>query len=216
MKKYALVLCALFMALGVSAVATAQGKPAPSGAAVPAAGTVGALGNAQAVDETTLAIGDQAGASPQAGASATGSNTFIYFLRMIFVLALVLVAIWLVFRFMKKAARPKGSSESAIKVLASTSMGQGKAVHLVGLGGKAWLLGASESSVSLIAEIDDKELLDQLSLEAATQSAHPKADFSSILGSLMGKGTKRNPGRGAMDELDPDFLARQRDRLKKY
>jgi flagellar protein FliO/FliZ len=134
---------------------------------------------------------------------------------MVLVLALVLVGIWLVFRFLKKASRPKGSSESEIKVFASTSLGQGKAVHLVGLGDKAWLVGTAESSVSLIAQVEDKELVDRLSLEAATQAAKPKADFSSLLGSLMGKKPRPGAGEPPSEGLDPDFLARQRDRLKK-
>lgn len=217
MKKYALVLCAAIWAFGVGAVATAQGASAPSGAQATGAGTAGALGNAQAVDETALAIGDQTAAGAQSGLRATGPSNLSYFIRMVLVLALILGAIWLVFRFMKKVGQPRHSGGDTIKVLAQASLGTGKAVHLVGLGGKAWLVGTADSSVSLIAEVDDRELLDELALKAATAEDAPRADFSSMLQGLLGK-KKRSGTMGAagLDGLDAGYLAKQRDRLKKF
>lgn len=217
MKKYALVLCAAIWAFGAGAVATAQEASVPSGAQASGAGTAGALGNAQTVDETALAIGDQTAAGAQSGLRAAGPSNLSYFIRMVLVLALILGAIWLVFRFMKKVGRPKLSGGDAIKVLAQASLGTGKAVHLVGLGGKAWLVGTADSSVSLIAEVDDQELLDELALRAATSEGAPKADFSSMLQGILGK--KKKPGTmgtAGLDGLDADYLARQRDRLKKF
>jgi len=217
LKKYALVLCAAIWAFGVGAVATAQGAQAPSGAPAAGAGTAGALGNAQAVDETALAIGDQTAAGAQSGLHATGPSNLSYFIRMILVLALVLGAIWLVFRFMKKVGKPKLSGGDAIKVLAQASLGTGKAVHLIELGQKAWLVGTADSAVSLIAEVDDRELLDELALKAATAEGAPKADFSSMLQGLLGKKKKTGAmdARG-LDGFDADYLAKQRDRLKKF
>ena len=212
MKKYALFLCATLWVLGAGAVATAQ-----NAVKAPGAGTAGALGNATGVDETTLAIGDQAGAQAQPGAAASGPSTLASFIRMVLVLALVLVAMYLVFRLMKRFSKPKAQSDGAVKVLASAGLGTGKAVHVVGIGNKAYILGAAESSVSLIAEIDDKEFIDELELKAATDSHRPKADFSAILESLMGKRKRgqRKTNSAELDGVDADFLARQRDRLKK-
>lgn len=213
MKIHALVLCAALWASGLGAVATAQGTPVSQ-----PAGATGALGKAQVVDETALAIGDTPADQARPGASASGQNTFVYFLRMILVLALVLVAIWLVFRLLKKAQRPKQGSESLIKVYATSSLGAGKAVHVIGLGEKAWLVGSAENSVSLISAIDDKELLDQLALEEATRPVQSRGDFSAILSSLLGRkgGSRSSAVPGGLAEPGPDFLARARDRLKKY
>lgn len=71
--------------------------------------------------------------------------------------------------------------------------------------------------MSLIAEVDDRELLDELALRAATSEDAPKADFSSMLQGLLGR--KKKPGTmdsSGLDGFDADYLARQRDRLKKF
>jgi flagellar protein FliO/FliZ len=219
LKKYALVLCAVLLALGVSVAATAQDARAS------AAGTSGALGNASAVDETTLAIEGETGAGAKAGAKAAGPNTFLYFIRMVVVLALVLGAIYLVFRLMKSLGKPKIGSDSAIKVLATTSLGTGRAVHVINIGSKAYLIGATDSSVSLIAEIAEKEVVDELVLKAGTEKAAPTGDFAAILSSLLprkkggaAKISERDKARAARDQdgLGPEFLAIQRERLKKF
>jgi len=221
LKKYALVLCALLLALGVSVAATAQGAEAPT------AGTSGALGNAAAVDETTLAIGGETGAGVKAGSKAAGPNTFLYFIRMVVVLALVLGAIYLVFRLMKRLGKPKIGSDSAIKVLATTSLGTGRAVHVINIGSKAYLVGSTDSSVSLIAEITEKELVDDLVLKAGAEKPAPKGDCGTILSPLLPKTKRRGEApkvsdrdraRAAKDTdgLGPEFLAIQRERLKKF
>ncbi len=218
MKKYALVLCAVLLAFGVSVAASAQSAQAPK------AGTQEALGNASSVDESTLAIGSEAGTGTAGGNVSTGPNTFLYFVRMVLVLAAVLGAIYLIFRFVKKAGRPKAGSDSAIKVLATTSIGTGKALHVVNLGSKAYLIGSTENSVSLIAEVTEKDVVNDLVLKAETEKASPKMkDFGEVLNSLL---PKRKPGAGLnrrereaaakdQDGLSPEFLELQRERLKK-
>jgi len=179
------------------------------------------VGTAQSVDETTLTLGDT-GTPARAANNAAGSSTLAYFLRMVVVLALVLAAIYGVYRLMKKASRPKAAESSAVKVLASTSLGSGKALHVVALGSKAYLLGATDSSISLVAEVLDKDFLDALALEAAM--APPAArlgssrDFSSLLASLLGNRGVRGPRRPGAKQArdDGDFLAAQRERLRKF
>ncbi|MDA8408929.1 MAG: flagellar biosynthetic protein FliO [Treponema sp.] len=225
MKIYALVLCAM-MAFGAGASVSAQQavKPQATGTA-----NAQALGNAQAVDETTLSLDAPAPAANQAAGSAqaAGPNTFAYFLRMIVVLALVVGAMYLVFSVMRRLAKPRDSGDSPIRVLGSRALGAGKSVHLLGLGSKAWLVGSSEHSISLIAEIDDKELLDGLELETTTRAASASTDFAALLGSLLSR--KKGGGRGlhasAVDgpetsahkaEGSGAFIARQRGRLDRF
>ncbi|MDA8427418.1 MAG: flagellar biosynthetic protein FliO [Treponema sp.] len=211
MKRKALVLCAV-LALGMGVVAGAQSTT------VPRTDAAGAVGTAQTVDETTLVIGDKAATVP-AGQASAGPNTFAYFIRMIVVLALVLGAIYLVYRLMRRMAHPQEAEDSAVKILASTGLGPGKKLHVVGLGEKAYLIGVTEASVSLIAEVQDKEFVDALTLKAALspEKAARRADFSDLLGSLLGRARPRSSaarreaggGRG-------DYVARQRERLRKF
>jgi flagellar protein FliO/FliZ len=172
------------------------------------------------VDETTLTLGD-AGTQARAANNAAGSSTLAYFLRMIVVLALVLAAIYGVYRLMKKASRPQTADSSAVKLLASSSLGQGKALHVVSVGAKAFLIGATDASVNLVSEIDDREFVDGLILQAQTNPpAKPGAgaDFGKILAGLLGgarkPGAKKRAGGSGMGGTD--FLAGQRDRLRKF
>jgi flagellar protein FliO/FliZ len=216
LKRIALVLCAA-LALGSGAVAGAQGKEA----AQPAAGK--AVGTAAPVDETTLSLGEAA-APARAANNAAGSNTLAYFLRMIFVLALVLGAIYGVYRLMKRLSKPKPADDSSLKILASTSLGPGKALHVIGLGSKAYLIGAADSSISLVAELDDKEFIDALTLEATLvpKASRPGAgDFGELLRGLLGPrhgGAGRGGRKSALRQPrgDGDFLAGQRERLRKF
>jgi flagellar protein FliO/FliZ len=212
LKRIALVLCAV-MALGSRAVVVAQGSDAP---APTAAGN--AVGTARPVDETTLSFSD-ASTPAKAAKTAAAPSTLMYFLRMVVVLALVLAAIYCVYRLMKKLARPKESEGSAIKILSSASLGPGRALHVVSLGSKAYLVGATDSSVNLVTEVEDKEFIDKLNLEASMSP--PKAgstkDFGEMLYGLLGG--KRGSGRGGSGNASGgagDFLSGQRDRLRKF
>jgi flagellar protein FliO/FliZ len=142
---------------------------------------------------------------------------------MVVVLALVLAAIYGVYRLMKRLSRPKATDDKAVRVLASTSLGPGKALHVIGLGSKAYLIGATDASITLVAEVDDKDFIDALALEAAMapQSALPDAgrDFSRLLSGLMGGLRGRGSATrksGSKQRRDGDFLAGQRERLRKF
>jgi flagellar protein FliO/FliZ len=199
------------MALGSGAVASAQGKEA---IAQPAAGN--AVGTAASVDETTLSLGDS-GAPAKAVNNTAGSTTLAYFLRMIVVLALVLAAIYGIYRFMKKLSRPKVSGDSSVKILASTSLGPGKALHVIALGSKAYLIGATDAAISLVAEVEDKDFIDTLALEAAMSPMSSKSgaglDFGDMLAGLLGG---RRKAGAKQQRRDGDFLAGQRERLRKF
>jgi flagellar biosynthetic protein FliO len=197
------------MALGAGAVAAAQGSESQ---ARPAAAN--AVGTARSVDETTLSLSDGT-AQAAAANGAAGTNTLAYFLRMVVVLVLVLAAIYGAYRLFKKFAKPKAADDSAVRILSTSSLGQGRALHVIGVGAKSYLVGATDSSISLIAEIDDKEFVDALVLKAETEArAKPgkAADFGAMLSGLMsGRKSGREAKRG-----DGDFLAGQRDRLRKF
>ncbi len=207
MKRIALVLCAAIATLGTGAAADAQGT------GVQARPAEGAVGTATRADETTLAIGDAA-ADRKADTSAVGSTTFSYFLRMLVVLALVVAAIYGIYRLMRRVARPKTVEDDSIRLLATKSLGPGKAVHVIGMGAKAYLIGAAEAAISLLAQIDDKEFVDELFLKAAQnpQKNGAAGDFGEMLAGLLGRRRKKNESSGSAG----DFLAGQRKRLTRF
>ncbi len=161
-----------------------------------------------AIDETTLVLPDAAGP----GNTAADSSIMPYFLRMVFVLGLVLAAIYGLYALLKRSARPLSPTDTYLRVLASTPIGSGKSLHVVSVGDAAWLVGATDSSIGLISEIKDKEIIDALALRAAEAPQTPRKDFNTMLGDLLG----RKQGRTHAISDPSDFFTRQKDRLKKF
>ena len=77
------------------------------------------------------------------------------FVRMILVLILVIVAIYALMKFFKKKSTEVKSSDDFLRSVSSLSFGPGKSVEIVTLIDKAYVLGVTEKSINLIAEIDD-------------------------------------------------------------
>jgi flagellar protein FliO/FliZ len=114
-------------------------------------------------------------------------------------LIVVAAAVYGVVYFLRKIGRPAEVRESALKVLASTHLGSNRFVHVVSLGEKAWLVGASDGGVDLIAEIEDKESIDALLLDESKRAGEGgagKIDFFSIMRKL-GAGGRLAGSRGA-------------------
>jgi flagellar protein FliO/FliZ len=165
---------------------------------------------ATAVDETSLALADTAeGAN---GAAAGGSSMLPYFFRMILVLGLVIATIYGLYALLKRSTKPAIASDTYLRLLATTNIGVGRSLHVVSLGDKAWLIGATESSITLISPVDDKELVDALALRAAEAPETPRRDFTVMLNEMLG----RKGARKTSSAIASDFFSRQRDRLKKF
>ena len=106
-------------------------------------------------------------------------------IRMVLTLALVAAAIYGVVFFMKRASRRVEVNDPFLKVLASAHLGSNRHAHVVAVGSRAWLLGASEGGVSLIGEIEDKDILNAMLLDESQKNAEAPSgrglDFKTIL-----------------------------------
>jgi flagellar protein FliO/FliZ len=159
-------------------------------------------------DESAFVLGE---ATEETG-SLPVSSGFVVF-RMVLALALVAAAVYGVVFFIRRASRPQERRNSHLKVLTSAHLGSNRFVHVVHLGNQAWLLGAGEGGVSLIAEVTDKEVLDTLLLEDSQRQAEGGRipDFGSLLSRFGG-------GRTSGGELPPentaDNVRKNRERLR--
>lgn len=73
-------------------------------------------------------------------------------LKTALVLAALYAALWAIRRFMGRGViAPRGAS---ILVIHSAHLGPGRSVHLIGVGDKMLLVGATSQQVSLLAELD--------------------------------------------------------------
>jgi flagellar protein FliO/FliZ len=132
---------------------------------------------------------------------------FFVFLRMIFVLAIVVAAIWFLFRFVKKTALPDEISdddEVFLRRVSSVSLGAGKSVQIVSLWNRAFILGVSDNNVSLLQTVDDKELVDAMNRYADMhgKTKKPKS-FEEILELFM---PKKNPSQSSAENQQKSAL----------
>lgn len=188
-----------------------QASAAPAASAQAAAGTSAASpAPAGVVDETKL-VGDLGGAAAGAGPNVAGPANFGVWdlLRMVIILGLVVAAIYGIFYLIRKGSRPPASTTSLIGVWGSQSLPGGQWIHLVAVQKQLFLLGGTDSNITLIKEITDAEAIDEMRLQASQQPEAGKARFADLIGDFFAGGSAG--GKGSLD-----FLKRQRDRLKRF
>ena len=144
-------------------------------------------------------------------ASPLGPTTGVI-IRMVLTLALAAAAIYGVVFFIKKSARRVEANDPFLKVLASAHLGSNRHAHVVAVGSKAWLLGASEGGVSLIGEIDDKDVLNAMFLEDSQKNIEaPSGRFLDFKTMLRRLGT---PLGADTADTGADSIRKRRERLK--
>ncbi|MDR1108276.1 MAG: flagellar biosynthetic protein FliO [Spirochaetaceae bacterium] len=140
-------------------------------------------------------------------------SAFPAILQMVVVLVLVAVFIYLAVFFLKvflkRIGRPQEAENPYLKILAGAPLGSNRFVYVVSVGPQAWLVGAGDNGVSLIAEVGDKETVDALMLEDSRKQAETGKfpDFRSLL-RRFGGGTGENPGPS------PENIRKRRERLR--
>jgi flagellar protein FliO/FliZ len=131
---------------------------------------------------------------------------------MLLVLALAALAIYGVIFFLKRLTRPMEQRDPHLKVLASHHLGSNRFVYVVSVGSRAWLVGAAESGVSLIAEIEDQETVDAMFLEDSRKNAETGSrflDFRTMLRRLSGGDFPEPSGGPSVDNV-----RKRRERLR--
>ncbi|MGP1444726.1 MAG: FliO/MopB family protein [Treponema sp.] len=171
--------------------------------AIPTSGAASETAIVLQTDETLLPVADTV-APQSSGRSSTAGMLF----QLVISLAVVCALIYGVLYFIRRSKRFTAADDPFLKNVASLALAPNKNLHIVTLIDKAYLIGAADSSLSLIAEITDKELIDAMNLHAA-QTAGPKQDFGSLLQTFF-------PAAKPQTAADPfdSFLSKQRERLQ--
>ncbi|GHU81190.1 hypothetical protein FACS189468_3230 [Spirochaetia bacterium] len=154
--------------------------------------------------------------SPAAGPGTSGGSSFLIIFRMVLVLALVAAAIYLVVFFLKRLSRPQSQAQQNphLKILASTHLGSGRFVHVISLGQRAWLIGAGEGGIDLIAELEDQDAVNAMLLDNSRQNAGTGGlpSFQALLHRLTGGGS---PSGSGSDENRLENIRKRRERFKR-
>jgi flagellar protein FliO/FliZ len=149
-------------------------------------------------------------APPPGTVSVQGPASVFVVIRMILVLVLVAAAIYGVVWFFKKANRRTDPKDPNLRVLSTVHLGLNRYVHIVFVGSKAYLVGAADGGVSLITEIEDKDLINSMLLAESQKSSASGSggfqDFKAILRRFGIQSEGKVP--------TPDTIKRRRERLK--
>lgn len=162
--------------------------------------------------EETLPINS---GNSQTSNTRRSSSTFFVFFRMIIVLLFVVACMYAVIRFMKNGLQPPESNDPFLRKVSSVSISPGKSVQVVTLLDKAYIIGVGESSINLIGEVQDKELIDAMNLYADKNSSTSKPrNFNDILSLFMPNSAEnKNVFTGAAAKAT-ELLKKQRERLQ--
>ncbi len=114
--------------------------------------------------------------------------------KMILVLGMVLVTLFYLSKLLKvRRGVGRPSTDSVIRVLASQSLAPQKTISLVEIGGEVLALGISETQISLLAKIENREFIEKIS----SQPPSPlKLEGFSLLHSFQPIFTKPKTAKG--------------------
>lgn len=148
-------------------------------------------------DETKFPIGAQI----QQNVTTRNFNSIWGFIQMIVVFAIIILAIYGLFFFIRRSSKSTVEEGDIIKLVDNKSLGQNKFLHLIKISEEYYLVASSEGGVNLLSKIDDKEAVSKLDLEVSESGVKNK-NFSEMIGG----GEIKNP---------LDFLKIQKNRIKK-
>ncbi len=130
-------------------------------------------------------------------------------IKMVVVLALVVAALYGILRFFKKRNSNTQSDDDFMRRVSSLSFAPGKSVEIVTLVDRAFMLGVTESSINLITEITDKEMISAMNLNFDKKKNTKKPmNFSDVLDMFMPNGPRGNQNIYSNTEQTVEQLSR--------
>ncbi|HOJ63111.1 MAG TPA: flagellar biosynthetic protein FliO [Spirochaetota bacterium] len=136
---------------------------------------------------------------------------YFAYIRIILVLAVVLGIIYGLFIFLKKSLKIKDDTSEGATVIVSHSLGPGKWVQVVFVGGKYLILGITNENINLLGEITDPKEIERYEIYLNQRKSEDGHSFRDIISDFF---KKKSPKKEFDYESDSiDFLKKQRERL---
>lgn len=122
----------------------------------------------------------------------SSSSTAKLFFKMIFVLIVVVALIYFILWFIRKKTNVVKTDDDYLRRAAYINIAPGKSVEVITLIDKGYLIGVTEDNITLLGEIDDKELISAMNLTADKKANTTKpTNFSQVLDMFLLKGNKK-------------------------
>lgn len=138
------------------------------------------------------------------------------YIKIIIVLALVVVAIYAIFRFMKKFLKIKDDVGEDAQIITSQTLGPNRWLQVVYIHGKYLILGVTSENINLISEITDPKEIERLDIYSNQQEVNKGSSFQELFNnlknSIFGKKDKKDDFNYETDEVD--FLKNQNKRFE--
>ena len=163
---------------------------------------------------------DDAGDGQISGVEELPGVGFGDFVRVLIVLGIVIALIYGFVWMLKKFSGVKAEGGDSIRIFSTRPLKGDSAIHLVEAGNRIFLIGSSSNAINLISEIDDKESIDEIRLNASSIPAPIKVGFARLFKDRFGTGPSETAAEGESGSPDASpadpgsFLRKQRERLK--
>lgn len=142
-------------------------------------------------------------------------------IKMILVLIVVVICIYVAMNFMKKSVAGEADTDDPyLRKVAQVTLSPGKTAQIITVLDKCYVVGVADSSVNLIGEITDKELINAMNLSADKAAKTKKArNFADVLSMFLPsqsshttEATKTNIYSDSSLNVQ-DFITNQRKRI---
>ncbi len=140
-------------------------------------------------------------------------------IRTILALAFILVLAWGSIRIFGGNLRGRLHG-SWIRVLDEVTLGPNRGIVVIEVGGKAFLVGITDHNVSMLGELNDPQLIEEMIVASRENqqvaSNQPTKLWNSVKEQLLSGLHKKNPARGFNEMVDQRMqtLDKMSDRLK--
>lgn len=141
--------------------------------------------------EDTIVLSDNTNTDNSFQSDIKKTSTVGTFVRMIVVLIIVIGLIYGVLWFIKKKTNVVKTEDDYLRRAAYINIAPSKSIEVITLIDKAYLIGVTEDNITLLGEIDDKELVQAMNINADKKANTKKpANFSEVLDMFLIKGNK--------------------------
>lgn len=141
--------------------------------------------------EDTIVLSDNTNTDTTFQSDIKKTSTVGTFVRMIVVLIIVIGLIYGVLWFIKKKTNVVKTEDDYLRRAAYINIAPSKSIEVITLIDKAYLIGVTEDNITLLGEIDDKELVQAMNINADKKANTKKpANFSEVLDMFLIKGNK--------------------------
>lgn len=167
---------------------------------------------ATSLTEESIVLADDAATDNQNTTSYKGPSTVGMFIRMIVVLIIVVGLIYGVLWFIKKKTNVVKTDDEYLRRAAYINIAPGKTVEVITLIDKAYLIGVTEDSITMLGEIHDDELIKAMNLSADKKNNTKKpATFADVLDMfLVKRGPQKNVFSDTEQQVDQIFSGGER------